>query len=258
MSETGVRATSSYGAMNSSLPLRIVDGRRLEKRYRDCLRPGGMLSDSQGQAHVLPRYFYEVPSWETALKLQLSEHFALWEFIHTDVHEAEPLRSFPRYVPCAITLLALGLVQAATATALVRIDDDLYFYDFSRHRAARLTAGKVVMSDFSCKASRSDAWAMPRMRTGRSNPTLSSVAQSKTAAAPSLICEALPAVIVPPSVNAGLSPASVSSKLALDFDVTTGWFWPWRSVDDIAPPRAVPPAERRRRRPEIGVEAIAV
>lgn len=100
-----------WGALNSSLPLRIVDGRRLEKRYRDVLRPGAVLSDAQGQAHQLPRYFYEVPSWETALNLQLSEHFALWEFIHTDVHEAEPQRSFPRYVPCAITLLALCLEQ---------------------------------------------------------------------------------------------------------------------------------------------------
>lgn len=104
-----------WGALNSSLPLRIVDGRRLEKRYRDVLRPGAVLNDAQGQAHQLPRYFYEVPSWETALNLQLSEHFALWEFIHTDVHEAEPQRSFPRYVPCAITLLALCLEQFRSA-----------------------------------------------------------------------------------------------------------------------------------------------
>src|SRR5699024_10377485 len=69
------------------------------------------LCDSLGQAHTLPRYFYEIPSWDTAMTLQLSEHFALWEFIHTDVHEAEPLRTFPRYVPCAITLLALALEQ---------------------------------------------------------------------------------------------------------------------------------------------------
>jgi hypothetical protein len=102
----------TYGALGSpSLPLRIVDGRRLEKKYRDALRPGELLSDAQGQAHVLPRYFYEVPSWDAAIGLQLSEHFALWEFIHTDVHEAAPLRTFPRYVPCAITLLALALEQ---------------------------------------------------------------------------------------------------------------------------------------------------
>jgi hypothetical protein len=107
----------AYGALgSSSIPLRIVDGRRLERKYRDALRPGGVIADVHGQAHVLPRYFYEVPSWDVAVKLQLSEHFALWEFIHTDIHEAEPLRTFPRYVPCAITLLALCLEQFRDAT----------------------------------------------------------------------------------------------------------------------------------------------
>ena len=104
-------AVPRWGALDPSLPLRIVDGRRLEKRYRDALKPGAVIADSAGQAHQLPRYFYEVPSWDVAMNLQLSEHFALWEFIHADVHEAEPLRSFPRYVPCAITLLALCLEQ---------------------------------------------------------------------------------------------------------------------------------------------------
>jgi hypothetical protein len=113
---TEAARTISYGALGGqSIPLRIVDGRRLEKKYRDALRPGGVLADANGQAHALPRYFYEVPSWDLAVKLQLSEHFALWEFIHTDVHEAEPLRSFPRYVPCAITLLALCLEQFRAA-----------------------------------------------------------------------------------------------------------------------------------------------
>lgn len=107
----------TYGALGTpSIPLRIVDGRRLEKKYRDALRPGGMLADAQGQAHVLPRFFYEVPSWDVAVSLQLSEHFALWEFVHTDIHEAEPLRMFPRYVPCAITMLALCLEQFRDAT----------------------------------------------------------------------------------------------------------------------------------------------
>lgn len=103
---------AKYGALGtSSIRLRIVDGRRLEKRVRDALKPGGVLSDAQGRAHALPRYFYEIPSWDVALSLRLSEHFTLWEFIHTDVHEADPLRTFPRYVPCAITLMALGLEQ---------------------------------------------------------------------------------------------------------------------------------------------------
>ena len=116
MSEPARLITERYGATGEpSIALRIVDGRRLEKKYRDALRPGGVLVDAQVQAHQLPRYFYEIPSWDVAHNTQLSENFALWEFIHTDVHEAEPLRMFPRYVPCAITLMALGLEQFRAA-----------------------------------------------------------------------------------------------------------------------------------------------
>jgi hypothetical protein len=92
-----------------ALPLPVVDGRRLDKRFRDALDPGGFLADRNGRARQLPRYFYEVPSWTTALELEVTPNFKLWEFIHTDVREAEPLRSFPRYVPCAVTLLAVCL-----------------------------------------------------------------------------------------------------------------------------------------------------
>lgn len=93
----------------ASFPLRVVDGSRLEKRYRHALQPGGTLSDERGIARQLPRYFYEVPSWAVARELELAPHFALSEFIQTDVREAEALRGFPRFVPCAITLLAMAL-----------------------------------------------------------------------------------------------------------------------------------------------------
>ena len=93
----------------SALPLPVVDGRRLEKRFRDALDPGGFLCDRNGRARQLPRYFYEIPSWTTALELEVTPNFKLWEFIHTDVREADSLRSFPRYVPCAVTLLAVCL-----------------------------------------------------------------------------------------------------------------------------------------------------
>jgi hypothetical protein len=95
----------------AAFPLRLVDGRRLERRYRDVLLPGGILSDNQGQARVLPRYFYEVASWEQAKITLLTPHFAVSEFIHTDVREAPPLRVFPRYIPCATAILALALEQ---------------------------------------------------------------------------------------------------------------------------------------------------
>src|SRR5919107_5420884 len=102
-------------AAASTFPLRLVDGRRLERRYRDVLMPGGMLCDHAGRARVLPRYFYEVASWEQARQTQLSRHFTVSEFIHTDVREAPPLRVFPRYIPCATLLLAFALEQLRDA-----------------------------------------------------------------------------------------------------------------------------------------------
>ena len=93
----------------ATFPLRLVDGRRLERRFRDVLLPGGILCDHGGQARVLPRYFYEVESWEQARDTYLAPHFAVSEFVHTDVREAPPLRVFPRYIPCATVLLAMAL-----------------------------------------------------------------------------------------------------------------------------------------------------
>jgi hypothetical protein len=92
-----------------ALALRVVDARRLSSEFREVLDPGGVLRDAHGQPRQLPRFFYEVESWQDAQAAQLTPNFALWEFIHTDVREAEPLRTFPRYVPCAVTMLALAL-----------------------------------------------------------------------------------------------------------------------------------------------------
>ncbi|MDQ2667584.1 MAG: hypothetical protein M3Z05_16430 [Gemmatimonadota bacterium] len=97
------------GTATVAFPLRLVDGRRLERRFRDVLRPGGILCDHSAQARVLPRYFYEIESWKQASETFLSPHFAASEFIHTDVREAPPLRVFPRYIPCATVLLAMAL-----------------------------------------------------------------------------------------------------------------------------------------------------
>lgn len=96
-------------AERSSLPLRLVDGRRLDEEFRSALRPGALVADRQGRARRLPRYFYEVPSWEVAMETQLTPHFGLWELLDVDFREAEPMRTFPRYVPCAIALLATCL-----------------------------------------------------------------------------------------------------------------------------------------------------
>jgi hypothetical protein len=96
-------------------PLRVVDGLRLDKPIRDCLLPGRVITDDRGNERRLPRYFYEIPSWEHAMHTGLAPSFALWEFVQTDVREAAALRGFPRYVPCAITLTALCLERFRAA-----------------------------------------------------------------------------------------------------------------------------------------------
>jgi hypothetical protein len=96
-------------ASQPSLSLRLVDGLQLDETVRGALRPGGFMRDRQGRTRRLPRYFYEVPSWDAALATELTPHFGLWELLDVDFREAEPMRTFPRYVPCAIVLLATHL-----------------------------------------------------------------------------------------------------------------------------------------------------
>lgn len=96
-------------AHQPSLALRVVDGLELKEPYRSDLRPGELIRDARGRARRLPRYFYEIRSWEEALETQLTPHFGLWELIDVDVREAESMRTFPRYVPCGIALLATHL-----------------------------------------------------------------------------------------------------------------------------------------------------
>lgn len=87
---------------------RVVDGRRLPRRYRALLRPGETLRDAQGREYTLPRYFFEVPSAEAATA-KLAPHFRMDEFLQTDLHEASLFADYPRYVPCAVALLAAHL-----------------------------------------------------------------------------------------------------------------------------------------------------
>jgi hypothetical protein len=124
-------------ANGNRFPLRVVDGRRLGKEYRDVLRPGTTLCDENGIARQLPRYFYEVPSWDSAQRTYVAPHFQLHEFIHVDVREALPLRHFPRYVPCALPLLGACLELLRDA-----VDEPVYIaanggYRSPRHRLTR-------------------------------------------------------------------------------------------------------------------------
>ena len=97
--------------------LKVVDGFDLEREVRDLLRPGQMAQDKVGRQHRLPRYFYEVPSHEAAKQIRLAPHFGLNEFLLVDLKEHQRLRDYPRYVPCAIRLLAFYLESLREAVS---------------------------------------------------------------------------------------------------------------------------------------------
>lgn len=110
--------------MSSEEPgLKVVDAFDLDDELRAILKPGEMIRDAQGRRHRLPRYFYEIPSHEVAFETRLTSHFGLNEFILTDLKEAPRLQQYPRYVPCAVRLLAFYLQQfRAAAGASVHIN----------------------------------------------------------------------------------------------------------------------------------------
>ncbi|HSJ09185.1 MAG TPA: hypothetical protein VK928_04705 [Longimicrobiales bacterium] len=93
----------------SVLPLPVVTAAELPANTRRVLRPGEDLLDETGAAHRLPSDFLRIDTWSTALNLPLTPHFMLWELIGVDVREAPLQRVFPRYVPCAVVLLAHAL-----------------------------------------------------------------------------------------------------------------------------------------------------
>ena len=95
--------------------LKVVDAFDLDDELRGVLKPGELLRDSSGRRHRLPRYFYEIPSKEVAMSTRLTPHFGLNEFILTDLKEAPRLQQYPKYVPCAVRLLAFYLEQFRTA-----------------------------------------------------------------------------------------------------------------------------------------------
>lgn len=107
---------------NHAPDLKVVDAFDLDDEIRTLLRPGEMVKDDKGRRHRLPRYFYEVPSHQVALKTRLTHHFGLNEFILVDLKEAQRLQQFPRYVPCAVRMLAFYLEHfRATVGASVHI-----------------------------------------------------------------------------------------------------------------------------------------
>lgn len=91
-------------------PLRVVDGLGLNAAHRAVLRPAELMQARDGRRRRLPRWFFEVPSWEAALDTDLSPHFKVWEFLNVDVREHELQRmEWPRYLPLGVGLLAAAL-----------------------------------------------------------------------------------------------------------------------------------------------------
>ena len=87
--------------------LRPIDGLCLAEEYHALLRPGESETGATGNVHRLPRFFYEIGTWEEAHEIRLAPHFTLAELMLVDCREARLLLSqFPHYVPCAIVLLA--------------------------------------------------------------------------------------------------------------------------------------------------------
>lgn len=106
---------SSGAVTEKEQGLKVVDAFDLDDELRAILKPGEMVRDSQGRRHRLPRYFYEIPSKEAAMATRLTPHFAINEFILSDLKEAGRLQQYPRYIPCATRILAFYLEQFRTA-----------------------------------------------------------------------------------------------------------------------------------------------
>ncbi len=95
-----------------SPPLEIADGLQLSDAHRALLRPGELVTGTDGHAHRLPRFFYVVESWQQARDTRLTAHFTLSELMSVDCREAPLLlREFPHYVPCAVSILARYLEE---------------------------------------------------------------------------------------------------------------------------------------------------
>jgi hypothetical protein len=102
-------------SVQASEGLKVVDAFDLDDELRSILKPGEMVKDGQGRRHRLPRYFYEISSHDAALATRLTPHFAMNEFTLTDLKEAPRLQQYPRYVPCAVRVLAFYLEQFRAA-----------------------------------------------------------------------------------------------------------------------------------------------
>lgn len=92
--------------MMLDIPVVTIDQLGDKKKY---YQPSASLKDRNGKERTLPTKFYRVNSWDEALKLKLTPDFSLCEFLLTDLHEPSEVTTFPRYIPCAVSVLATHL-----------------------------------------------------------------------------------------------------------------------------------------------------
>ncbi len=86
-------------------PLKVIDGLTLSAAHRQLLRPGAPLKDHAGRTHFLPRFFYEIESWQQAKDQPLAANFTFAELMTVDAREADLLlNTLPHYVPCALSV----------------------------------------------------------------------------------------------------------------------------------------------------------
>ncbi|MEA2239157.1 MAG: hypothetical protein QOC81_3881 [Thermoanaerobaculia bacterium] len=97
--------------MSEPQSIKVVDAFDLDDELRSLLKPCEMVLDASKRRHRLPRYFYEIPNHEAAVSIRLTPHFGLNEFTLVDLKEAPRLQEFPRYVPCAVRVLAFYLEE---------------------------------------------------------------------------------------------------------------------------------------------------
>ncbi|HYC54247.1 MAG TPA: hypothetical protein VEL28_04840 [Candidatus Binatia bacterium] len=103
------------------LPLPLVRGDDLPDEVRRVLRPGQTMQSRDGRSFVLPSTFLRIDSWEQAREVNLTAHFGVWELIGVDVREVPVLSAYPRYLPCALLLLAGAL-------ELLRLEVDTFVH----------------------------------------------------------------------------------------------------------------------------------
>ena len=89
--------------------LKVVDGCGLPAEVREALRPGEAVAHPDGHELRLPRYFFEVRTWEEAVEARLSRYFGAFEFLDVDLREADAVAGFPRYLPYGVVAFASTL-----------------------------------------------------------------------------------------------------------------------------------------------------